>query len=123
MNDSSFGSMIDINTPSPFSLHSLPDGALFKIIYKYKNHSSYHSFQSNDDLIIKNIFAFVCKSRQRGIYMGNLEYGIRNPEEVTAGQATEYMGTASNENVTAFVNRCYFSDSYQGCVFIPFSRA
>ena len=38
-------------------------------------------------------------------------------KKVTAGRATEYMGTATNQNLTAFVNRCYFSDSCQGCVF------
>ena len=27
------------------------------------------------------------------------------------------MGTATNQNLTVFLNRCYFSDSYQGCFF------
>ena len=40
----------------------------FKKRYEYKEHSSYHSFQLHwvwdDVLIIQNIFAFVCRSRQ-----------------------------------------------------------
>jgi len=39
---------------------------------------------------------------------------------MTVGRATEYVwGTATNQNLTAYVNRWYFSDtSYQGCVFL-----
>ena len=50
-------------------------GALLKIMCEYKEHSSCHSFQLNDILNIQSIFAFVFKSRQRRIYMGNTESG------------------------------------------------
>ena len=36
----------------------------FKKRFEYKKHSSYLSFQLNDVLVIQNIFAFVCRSRQ-----------------------------------------------------------
>ena len=35
---------------------------------------------------------------------------------LTAGGVTEYIGTTTNQNRTAFVNSHYFSDSYQGCI-------
>ena len=62
--------MTDINTLPPFSLHSRkmddnPQGrSPVKKRYEYKEHSSYLSFQLNDVLVIQNIFAFVCRSRQ-----------------------------------------------------------
>ena len=36
----------------------------FNKSYEYKEHISYLSFQLNDVLVIQNIFAFVCRSRQ-----------------------------------------------------------
>ena len=46
----------------------------FEKRYKYKEHSSCHSFQLNDVLIKQNIFAFVCMSPQGGAGKpGNLE--------------------------------------------------
>ena len=72
---------MDDDIPSPF-----------KERYEYKEHSSCHSFQLNDVLMIQNVFAIVCKSRQRGIYMENLE--IWNPESGT-GTGT---GTAIGVN-------------------------
>ena len=40
----------------------------FKERYEYKEHSSSHSFQLNDTLIVQNIFAFVCRTPQRGVW-------------------------------------------------------
>ena len=61
-----YGNMIDINPTPPFSAF-LPRSP-FKKRYKYKELTTYHSFQlnwvSDDALIIQNIFAFVCRSRQ-----------------------------------------------------------
>lgn len=67
-----YGNMIDINPTPPFSAF-LPrkmdnTRSPFKKRYKYKERTTYHSFQldwvSDDALIIQNIFAFVCRSRQ-----------------------------------------------------------
>ena len=60
----------------------------FKERYEYKEHSSYHSFQLNDVLIIQNIFAFV-----QGYHKG--AYGKSGNPESGTGTAT---GTATGKH-------------------------
>ena len=60
------GSMIDKNTPPPFSLHSSQDGwwytEPFKARYEYKERSRHHSFQFNKT----HLLLFV--GRHKGAY-------------------------------------------------------
>ena len=93
-------------------------------------------FQLNDVLIIQNIFSFVCRLQQRGGVWKTRKSRIPNlePEQQwgQTGKHWKHLKKVSDcrssdwvygdchysENLTAFVNRWYFSDtSYQGCVF------
>ena len=75
----------------------------FKKRYEYKEHISYRSFQLNDVLTIQIIFAFVCRSRQRGVRKTK-KSRIRNPEpEQESGTDSSNRGILGNTESSSAV--------------------